>query len=103
LAYAQSDSFVRYLHAEYGKAGLTALLNAYKTGQTCENGPEAALEISLEKLAANWYRETFKSGMIPQSLSTVLSWILLLSLLLAAPIILSISAYRKRKGVNQNE
>jgi hypothetical protein len=100
LAYAQSDSFIRFLYAHYGKIGLQLLLDAYRMGHTCEQGVMTALDTSLVKLEAEWYREAFDAGMIPRSLSALLAWVLLLIVLLAGPIALSFASSRRRKGGN---
>ena len=98
LAYAQSDSFVRYLNVRFGKIGLQALLDAYRMGHTCEGGVLAALDNSLDRLEADWFSEAFDDRMIPRSISVLLAWVLLLFILLAGPISLAIGARRKRKG-----
>ncbi|MFN2145139.1 MAG: peptidase MA family metallohydrolase [Anaerolineales bacterium] len=98
LAYAQSESFVRYLHDRYGKAGLQALLEAYKQGHTCQNGVQVTLGISLERLEADWYKETFDSGIVPRSVGTILTWVVLLVILLAAPIIMILITSRRKGG-----
>jgi hypothetical protein len=59
LAYAQSESFVRYIFQEYGKIGLEALVDVYIQGNSCENGVSAGLGVSLESLEDEWFRETF--------------------------------------------
>ena len=102
LAYAQSDSFVRYLHTRYGKAGLTTLVNAYMQGESCESGVQSAFGISLDRLEADWYRAAFDTGIIPRSFSEVLTWAVLLAVIFAGPIVLTILSARKRKGANRN-
>ncbi len=100
LAYAQSDSFVRYLHVRFGKIGLQSLLDAYRMGHTCENGVEAALGISLERLESDWYREAFNERTLPRSIGSLLTWVLLLLILLIGPIALTLASRRGRKGEN---
>jgi len=102
LAYAQSDSFVRYLHNRFGKAGLTSLVDAYMQGQACESGVQSAFGLSLDRLEADWYKATFDSGIIPRSISEVLVWAVLLVIILAGPIVLTIISARRRKGTYQN-
>jgi hypothetical protein len=102
LAYAQSDSFVRFLHNQYGKAGLTSLVDAYVQGQACGSGVQSVFGVSLDRLEADWYRETFDSGIIPRSIGEVLVWVLLLAVIIAGPIVLTIISARGRKGADQN-
>lgn len=98
LAYAQAESFVRYLDKRYGKTGLQALLDAYKQGQTCQNGVQVALGSSLERLEADWHKETFNSGIVPRSVGAILTWVALLVILFAAPIIMILVTSRRKGG-----
>lgn len=97
LAYAESESFVRYLESRFGKNGLQSLLDAYKQGHTCQSGVSAALGTSMERLEADWFNDTFDSGMIPRSVGAILSWVILLVIIFAAPIILFLVT-SQRKG-----
>lgn len=98
LAYAESESFVRYLNEEYGKRGLQALLDAYQNGETCQNGVQVALDNSLERLEADWYKDTFDSGMVPRSVGAILAWVALLAILFAAPIIMIVVSSQRKGG-----
>lgn len=54
LAYAQSLSLIRYLRAQYGNSALTALISAFADGANCQTAPDRVLDISLERLNAEW-------------------------------------------------
>ena len=54
LAYAQSLSLIRYLRAQYGNAALTDLIHAFADGADCHTAPNRVLDISLERLNAEW-------------------------------------------------
>jgi hypothetical protein len=97
LAYAESESFVRYLETRFGKAGLQSLLAIYKNGEPCQNGVTAALGSNLDRLEADWYKVTFDSSLVPRSVGAILAWVLLLVILFAAPIGLVLLTNR-RKG-----
>ncbi len=98
LAYAQADSFVRFLYDEYGKVGLQDLLDAYKQGHTCENGVQTTFNRELATLEKDWYQNTFNSTILPQSLSSALTWVILLLLLFATPIgLILVNSRRKSK------
>jgi hypothetical protein len=86
LAYAQSESFVRYLHDRFGKIGLQAVLNAYLAGQSCSAGVESALGVPMTELESVWYRATFNNALVPRSFTAALPWIALLLVILAAPL-----------------
>lgn len=96
LAYAQAESFVRFLYNQFGKDGLQRLLNAYKQGHTCSNGLQEAFDQDMDELQKEWYQDTFNSSILPQSLSTAVTWIILLLVLIMTPILLSISSLRKK-------
>ncbi|MGB4873199.1 MAG: hypothetical protein WBP47_24330, partial [Candidatus Promineifilaceae bacterium] len=54
LAYAQSQSLVRYIQARYGNQTLDALLTAYADGQDCDGGVRQAVNQSLAELEKEW-------------------------------------------------
>ena len=97
LAYAESESFVSYLESSFGKAGLQSLLDAYKAGQTCEDGVEIALGSNLERLEADWYKATFDEGIIPRSVGAILTWVIILLLIFSAPLILFFITNRQKR------
>jgi hypothetical protein len=56
LAYAQSESFVRFLQQNYGQKGMAALLIAYQNNLGCAEGVNAAFNIPLAQLEFNWHQ-----------------------------------------------
>lgn len=54
LAYAASESIVRYVSEQYGQSKLQALLQAYGDGLSCEAGVQQALGLSLDALETGW-------------------------------------------------
>ncbi len=85
LAYAQVDSFTRYLFTNYGKIGLESLLEAYTSGHTCENGVSTALGTDLQTLQANWETATLDTTQANGLSTEAAAWLVLLVLLLALP------------------
>ncbi|HVP20387.1 MAG TPA: peptidase MA family metallohydrolase [Anaerolineaceae bacterium] len=57
LAYAESVSFVSFIHQKYGSPAFQKLISSYKTGLGCSEGVNAALGISLEQLEVRWRQE----------------------------------------------
>jgi hypothetical protein len=88
LAYAQSASFVGFLHSNYGADGLQSLLKAYSNGIGCEEGPTAVFDKPLTALEAQWKQETLgiKTGKL--AYQNLLPFGLLAALILI-PILLS--------------
>jgi hypothetical protein len=102
LAYAQSDSFVRYLYRKYGSEGLEKLLQAYANGLDCERGAESALGSTLTQLEMKWRKQNFNQNALVSSLSMVLLWIAIFLLVLIAPILLIvISLLRPKHGAQK--
>jgi hypothetical protein len=54
LAYAQSASFVRYIQARYGNEILGELVLAFADGAGCETATRRVLDVSLDRLNADW-------------------------------------------------
>ena len=54
LAYAQSLSLIRYIRAEYGNSALTDLIHAFADGADCHSGPSRVLDVTLDRLNAEW-------------------------------------------------
>jgi len=54
LAYAQSLSLIRYIRAEYGNSALTDLIRAFGDGADCHAGPSRVLDMTLDRLNAEW-------------------------------------------------
>jgi len=94
-AYAQSDSFVRFIHQEYGSIGLQSLMNAYAQGHSCENGAVEALGKNLSQLESQWWQATFNENP-PQMRTSLLAWIILLIIALVVPASAVILSARRR-------
>lgn len=57
LAYAQSESFVRYLYQMYGGSGLTQLLDTYQDGTGCQEGFRLVFNETLPQAESQWIQE----------------------------------------------
>jgi hypothetical protein len=94
--YAQSASFTKYLYDQYGEPGINRLIAAYASGMSCESGVEQALGTGLAGLESGWQRENFTDLTIARTYQEFLPWLVLLVIILAGPIILTISIIRRR-------
>jgi len=65
LAYAQSESFVRYIQSQYGNQALQQMIQALADGADCQSVSERALGISLASLNQDWLDQE-----APQSIFT---------------------------------
>ena len=91
LAYAQSASFTRYLHAQYGTSGLGRLLESYRDGLDCARGVEVASGSSLKQLERLWRENVLYEDRTGMAARNLLPWLALALVVLAAPIGLALS------------
>lgn len=101
LAYAQAASFTRYLHKQYGSGGLEMLLQSYADGLDCERGFQVAVGSDLNQLELNWRRDTFGQDPIATAATNLAPWIALLLAVLAVPVLIIISSFRRRPATDQ--
>jgi hypothetical protein len=94
LAYAQSESFIRYIYQNYGTSGLTKLFEVYADGLGCEEGAHAALGIGLNELDFRWQQSSLgiNSGWL--AARNLSPYFLLLVVLLVPP--LAVGLFKRR-------
>jgi hypothetical protein len=86
LAYAQSESVVRYLRERFGSEGVHGLLLAYASGAGCDDGLRAATGLGLDELSADWLRDVIYAGQTGSGWAAAGPWLLLTVLVLIAPL-----------------
>jgi hypothetical protein len=57
LAYAQSESFTRYLYTNYGSSGLKSLMMNYENGLGCSEGFSGTFKTSLTQEEYTWQQQ----------------------------------------------
>lgn len=87
LAYAQSQSFVRYLRDTYGSTALFALTSAYADGLGCDEGVVRTLGVPLAQLEARWRETALGENAAGVFLRNMLPYLAVLGLLLLLPFI----------------
>jgi hypothetical protein len=95
-AYAQSESFTRFLFRQYGATGLSALMTNYADGMDCERGIQTALGESLAHLDSQWQEDIFGKQQNTVGLVMPLPWIVLLVIVLLVPMLLAVFGRRHR-------
>lgn len=85
LAYAEADSFVRYLQTMYGTSSLQRLIHAYADGLNCEQGARNALGLSLSQLDLHWQKAMLGERVTTLALQNLLPYFVLLLVLLLMP------------------
>jgi Peptidase MA superfamily len=94
LAYAESQSFIQYLHSTFGTPGLQALVTAYANGLDCESGAHQALGKSLDQIENNWQHDVLNQNVAFEALRNLSPWILLLLAVLVAPLMVLVIRIR---------
>ena len=102
LAYAEAESFVRYLRENYGASGLEALTGAYADGLGCEQGAHRALGWALTPLEQDWLAQglgasTDRGDRLdeePSTAGSILPFVILLALILIVPLAMAFSRRR---------
>jgi hypothetical protein len=96
LAYAESESFTRFLYDRFGVDGLNRLMAAYASEMDCIQGIEVALGSDIAELEGNWRRTSFTRINWSRIMSDFLPWFILLLVILAGPIIILVGIIRRR-------
>jgi Peptidase MA superfamily len=86
LAYAESESFVRYLHTTYGTSGLQQLIRAYADGLGCEQGSQTSLGLPVSQLDLHWQQVVLGKDIPRVALQNLLPYFAILGLMLVIPI-----------------
>jgi hypothetical protein len=86
LAYAQSQSFARYLRDTYGWTGLAALLRAYADGLNCELGAARAVGVPLSQLDTRWRESVLGQNVAGVALRNLAPYLVVMALALLIPL-----------------
>jgi hypothetical protein len=98
LAYAQSESLMRYVNNLYGTAGVRNLMAAYADGAECDAGVQRALGLPLGALESDWKSARQQATRTAGTNSAALPWLVMwgISLLLATLFVAPSAASRSR-------
>ncbi len=97
-AYAESESFVRFLYQKYGSSGLEKLVGEYQNGLGCEEGVLSAYGVSLSQLEYRWKQESLGvdvSGLVVGNLMPYM--LLLVFITLPILLVLFLPAFLRKK------
>lgn len=95
LAYAQSNSFVRFLTENFGSRDTLTLLNLYADGLSCEVGVQAAFGSNLAQLETQWQQEMLGRSPVSAAWKQIWPYVLLAGLVLL-PISLTLIPSRQK-------
>jgi hypothetical protein len=82
LAYAQSESFTRFIIDKYGQTGFLALTSAYGDGMDCEQGMRRALGQTLSEVEADWHASSLGENASLTALNNLFPYIAILVVML---------------------
>ncbi len=97
LAYAQSESFTRYLYQKYGVTRVNGLLEAYRDGVGCEEGFLSTMGVTLQQAEARWQEESLGVNAGRVALRNLSPYLLVLAFILVPPAAVGLSALRKSR------
>ncbi|MRR30652.1 hypothetical protein EG834_10100, partial [bacterium] len=95
LAYAQSNSFVRFLSQNFGSRDTLSLLNLYADGLSCEVGVQAAFGSNLTQLETRWQQEMLGRSPFSAAWKQIWPYVLLAGLVIV-PISLTLTPTRRK-------
>ena len=99
LAYAESESFTRFIVGKYGDSGLVNLAKAYADDLDCQQGPVRALQTPLDQVEREWLASAnLGSGNVPAALGSLLPYLVLLAVMLLVPLGFLIAVWRTPNG-----
>jgi hypothetical protein len=98
LAYAESESVVRYISDQHGDTGLADLLAAYADGAGCSAGVERGLGFPLSELESRWLQTSLNANPTLLKLQALIPWIILAGLVLFSPAIFILMLGRRGTG-----
>lgn len=87
LAYAESQSFVRFLRDSYGTSALFSLTSAFADGLSCEEGVVRALGTSLVSLDTRWRESVLGQNVAGVFLRNMMPYLGLFVFMLLIPLI----------------
>jgi hypothetical protein len=97
LAYAESESFSRYVRGRFGSERTYALVNAYGQGAGCSEGVEQSLGQPLDDLEQQWMAEAVSANDLASRWRVVAPWLLLGALVGIGPLAFFLLTVRPRR------
>ena len=101
LAYAQSESFTRYLVDQYGISGLNRLVQAYGDGLGCEQGVQSALGVPLAELEYAWRANRLGEDRLAMALKNLSGYLIVFAVLLVLPLTPAIFSRKTKESDGQ--
>jgi hypothetical protein len=97
LAYAQSESFFKYISSAYGNNNISELTAAYAEGLSPSAAATKALGIPLNQLDANWRETVLGQDVTAVALRNLSPYLVLMALALLVPVWGAIDLFMQRR------
>lgn len=98
LAYAQSASFISYLHRTYGSSAIRWMLEQYVNGLGCEEGIETALGKSLTQLEYQWKQDALELDPERLIINNLMPYLLLFGVVFGAAAVTIVAVSRRPRS-----
>lgn len=98
LAYAESESFTRFIIAKFGQTGLLALTRAYGDGLNCKQGMQQALGQELNKAENEWRASVLGENAGLTAFNNLFPYLAILLVLLTVPLVRAFTIKRPQNG-----
>jgi hypothetical protein len=87
LAYAEADSFTRFLQSNFGTSGLIRLIDQYSDGLGCGEGFKVAFQIPLSLAESRWRQEVLGIDLGSTAILNLLPYLVMFGVILLFPIL----------------
>lgn len=98
LAYAESQSFTRYIVEKYGQSGLIAMTTAFGDGLNCAQGLQQALGKSLPQVEQEWHNDALGENPGQTAFYKLFPYLATLLVLLTVSLVSAFSIKRSSNG-----
>ncbi len=95
LFYSEAESFTQYLYNQYGSSGLESLVVSYANGESCEQGAQKALGLTLTQLESKWLKHSFGQTTMSDVIAELSPWFIVLAVAVFTPLLLFLSTVRR--------
>ncbi len=95
LAYAESESFVRFISKTFGVSGIQSMIQNYQLGMGCTEGAAASVGSPLNNLDFRWRQEVLGVDTASLAFNRLYPYLLAAALVLIPGLITGLYFYRK--------
>jgi hypothetical protein len=98
LAYAESESFTRFVINKFGQTGLLALTSVYGDGLNCKQGMQQALGQALDQVEEEWRTTELGENVGLSAFKNLFPYLAILLVLLTISMVSAFTIKRPQNG-----